>query len=98
MGWPRELTSQISLDVSKPELQVRPSCFKPARSRFELARRFVGAVPPLIGVALAVAVAGCVTTSPVPSSPFLTAVAAAAAKASPSAMNANAAATDDVAT
>src|SRR6185295_2478703 len=41
---------------------------------------------------------GCVTTSPVPSSPFLTAVAAAAAKASPSVMNANAAATDDVAT
>ena len=98
MGLPRELTSQIALDVGKRELQVRPSCFKPARSRLELARRFVRAVRPLIGVAMAVVLAGCVTTSPVPSSPFLTAVAAAAAKASPSAMNANAAATDDVAT
>src|SRR5689334_14599574 len=98
MGLPRELTSQIALDVDKRELQVRPSCFKPARSRFELVRRFVRAVRPLVGVAMAVALAGCVTTSPVPSSPFLTAVAAAAAKASPSAMNANAAAMDDVAT
>ena len=98
MGLPGELPSQIALDVGKRELQVRPSCFKPARSRFELVRRFVRAVRPLVGVAMAVALAGCVTTSPVPSSPFLTAVAAAAAKASPSAMNANAAATDDVAT
>jgi adhesin transport system outer membrane protein len=98
MGLPRELTSQIALDVSKRELQVRPSRFKPARSRSEFTRRFVRAVHPLIGVAMMVALAGCVTTSPVPSSPFLTAVAAAAAKASPSAMNANAAATDDVAT
>jgi adhesin transport system outer membrane protein len=56
------------------------------------------AVRPLIGVAMAAGLAGCVTASPVPSSPFLTAVAAAAAKASPAAMNANAAATDDVAT
>ena len=98
MGLPRELTSQIALDVDKRELQVRPSCFKPARSRFELVRRFVRAVRPLVGVAMAVALAGCVTTSPVPSSPFLTAVAAVAAKASPSVMNANAAAMDDVAT
>ena len=98
MGLPRELPSQIALDVGKRELHVRPSYFKPARSRFELARRLVRTVRPLIGVAMAVVLAGCVTTSPVPSSPFLTAVAAVAAKASPSAMNANAAATDDVAT
>ena len=98
MGLPRELLSQIALDVGKRELQVRPSYFKPASSRFELARRLVSTVRPLIGVAMAVVLAGCVTTSPVPSSPFLTAVAAVAAKASPSAMNANAAATDDVAT
>ena len=98
MGLPRELPSQTALDVGKRELQIRPSCFKPARSRFELARKFVCTGRPLIAVAMTVVLAGCVTTSPVPSSPFLTAVAAAAAKASPSALNANAAATDDVAT
>src|SRR6266487_3792280 len=98
MGLPRELPSQIALDVGKRELQVRPSCFKPARSRFELARKFVCTGRSLIAVATAVVLAGCVTTSPVPSSPFLSAVAAVAAKASPSAMNANAAATDDMAT
>src|SRR6185295_2347366 len=99
MGLPGELPSQIALNVGKRELQVRPSCFKPARSRFELARRFFCTGRSLIAVATAVVLAGCVTTSPVPSSPFLSAVAAAAAKASPSAMNANAAAaTHDIAT
>jgi outer membrane protein TolC len=94
MDLPGELPSQIALDVGKREPQVRSSCF----SRFELARKFVRTGRSSIAVATAVVLAGCVTTSPVPSSPFLSAVAAAAAKASPSAMNANAAATDDIAT
>jgi outer membrane protein, adhesin transport system len=110
MGLPRELPSQIALDVGKRELQVRPSCFKPARSCFELARKFVCTGRPLIAVAMTVVLAGCVTTSPMASSPFLSAVAglnpfpansdsrAVAVNTSPSAVNASAAATDDIAT
>jgi outer membrane protein, adhesin transport system len=102
----REFSSRIAREASKRELQIRPFCLEAARVRFELVRtgRF------LIAVALAVGLAGCVTTSAVPSSPFLSAVAtlnpfpensnshAVAAKASPSAINANAAASDNIAT
>jgi hypothetical protein len=99
----REFPSQR--EVGKRELQVRPSCFEAARVRFELARKCLRTGCSLIAVALAVALAGCVTTSAVPSSPFLTAVVrlnpfpansngrAMAANASPSAMSGNAPAT-----
>jgi adhesin transport system outer membrane protein len=110
MNVAREFSSQIVREVSKRELQVRPLCFEAARVRFALARKCVRTGRSLIAVALAVALAGCVTTSTVPSSPFLSAVAslspfpensnsrAVAANASPAAINANAAAPDNIAT
>jgi outer membrane protein TolC len=106
----REISLQIARDVSKRELQARFSCSGTAKVRIELARKCVRAGRLLIAFGLAFALAGCVTTSSVPSSPFFSAVAslspfsansgnnAAAANASPSVMNANAAATDNITT
>jgi outer membrane protein, adhesin transport system len=106
----REFSSEIAREVSKRELQVPPFCFEAARVRFELARNCVRTGRSLIAVALTVALAGCVTTSTVPSSPFFSAVAglnpfpeksnsnAVAANASPSVINANAAVSDNIAT
>jgi outer membrane protein, adhesin transport system len=110
MSVPRECSSQIAREVGQRELQVRLSCSEAARARFELTRKCVRTGRALIAVALAVALPGCVTTSSVPSSPFFSAVArlnpfpensnsnAAAANAPPSVTNANAAATDNIAT
>jgi outer membrane protein, adhesin transport system len=106
----REFSSQIARERGKRELKARPSCFEAAKVRIELARTCVRTGRLLIAFGLAFALAGCVTTSSVPSSPFFSAVASlspfsansdnnvAAANASPSAMNANAAATDNIAT
>src|ERR1700688_612987 len=105
-----EFSSQIAREVSERELHVRPFRFEAAKVRFALARKCVRTGRSLIAVALTVALAGCVTTSAVPSSPFLSAVAslspfpensnnhAVAANASPSAINANAAASENIAT
>src|SRR6266436_8223681 len=105
-----ECSSQIARETGKCELKARPSCFEVARVRFELTRKCVRAGRALIAVALAVALPGCVTTSSAPSSPFFSAVArlnpfpensngnALAANAPPSVTNANAAATDNIAT
>jgi adhesin transport system outer membrane protein len=110
MSVPRECSSQIAREVGQRELQVRLSCSEAARARFELTRKCVRTGRALIAVALAVALPGCVTTSSVPSSPFFSAVArlnpfpensdsnAAAANASPSVTNANAAATENITT
>jgi outer membrane protein, adhesin transport system len=106
----REFSSRIARETGKRELKARPSCVEAARARFGLTRKCVRASRALIAVALAVALPGCVTTSSVPSSPFFSAVArlnpfpansngnAAAANAPPSVTNANAAATDNLAT
>jgi outer membrane protein, adhesin transport system len=94
-----ELASQIAREADERERAVRPSGFAAARACLHTGRR-------LSAVALAAALAGCVTTSTstVPNSPFLTAVVrlnplpansggnAAAAQASPPAINADAAA------
>jgi outer membrane protein, adhesin transport system len=102
----REFTSQIAREVGERRLQVRPAGFAAAGVRLALARKCVRTGRPFIVVSLAVGLAGCVATSPMPSSPFFSAVArlspfpahassnAVAANASPAAASGDAAAAD----
>jgi adhesin transport system outer membrane protein len=94
-----EFASQMAREAGERERAVRPSGLAAVRACLHTGRR-------LGAVALAVALAGCVTTSTVPNSPFLTAVVrlnplpansggnAAAAPASPRAISADGAAAD----
>jgi outer membrane protein, adhesin transport system len=106
----KEIFSRIAREMGERELQARIPCSGTAKVRIELARTCLRTGRLLIAFGLAFALAGCVTTSSVPSSPFFSAVASlspfsanagnnnAAANASPTVMNANAAATDNITT
>jgi adhesin transport system outer membrane protein len=106
----KEISSRIAREIDKRELQARVSRSGTAKVRIELSRTCLRTGRVLIAFGLAFALAGCVTTSFVPSSPFFSAVASispfsanagnntAAANASPSVLNANAAATDNITT
>ena len=107
----KEFSSQAALGLGKREVEVRSRWSETAKVCAEFASkcarsgRFI-----LCAAALSFPLAGCVTTASVPSSPFLTAVArlspfqanananGAATDPSPSAMNANAAASEDITT
>jgi adhesin transport system outer membrane protein len=105
----KEFSSQAALSLGKREVEVRSRWSEKLCAEFasKCARfgRFI-----LYAAALSFPLAGCVTTASVPSSPFLTAVArlspfqanananGAATDLSASARNANAAASEDIAT
>jgi adhesin transport system outer membrane protein len=107
----KEFSSQAALSLGKREVEVRSRWSEAAKVCAEFASncarsgRFI-----LCAVALSFPLAGCVTTASVPSSPFLTAVArlspfqanananGAATDLLASARNANAAASEDIAT
>ena len=107
----KEFSSQAALGLGKREVEVRSRWSEAAKACAEFASkcarsgRFI-----LCAAALSFPLAGCVTTASVPSSPFLTAVTrlspfqanananGAATDPSPSAMNADAAASEDITT
>ena len=107
----KEFSSQAALSLGKREVEVRSRWSEAAKVCAEFASkcarsgRFI-----LCAATLSFPLAGCVTTASVPSSPFLTAVArlspfqanananGAATDLSASARNANAAASEDIAT
>jgi adhesin transport system outer membrane protein len=107
----KEFSSQAALGLGKREVEVRSRWSEAAKVCAEFASkcarsgRFI-----LCAAALSFPLVGCVTTASVPSSPFLTAVArlspfqanadanGAATDPSPSAMNANAAASEGITT
>ena len=99
----KEFSSQIARGRDQYDLGVRPATI----SRWTIVH-VARAVRPFAAVAVSFALAGCVTTATVPNSPFLTAVArvnpfmrnsnAAVAIPTPSVMNANAAANDNLTT